>query len=332
MNKAFKNSCNQARYSRQIQVAQVGSAGQNKLQNAHVGLVGVGGLGCPVALYLAGAGVGKITLIDHDVVSESNLHRQILFTQADIGESKADIAQRRLSAHNPDVEIVSHREPLRPDNLDDLADADVIVDACDNFVVSYLLSDYARERQKPLVSASVMQTHGYVGVYGFRSDTQKPCPSLRAVFPNPPQVGQDCNSVGVIGTSAGIIGTLQAQEVLKVILGDNAQLAGQLLSLDLWTHRQSLIDFSGAPEPTVKADIITEPQLQSDDWIIDVRSELERHAQPKQCHQAMPLSEIKISELPQNKRLVFTCASGQRALVVADKAITAGFSSVAVLI
>lgn len=319
------------RYDRQTRVTQLGEAGQKKLAAAHVGLVGVGGLGSPISLYLTGAGVGKITLIDHDSVSVSNLHRQVLFRESDVNQPKAEAAKTTLSGLNSDVELLAHAEKLTAANIEPLlTGVDVIVDACDNFALSYLLSDYACRVGKPLVSASVMMTTGYVGVYGFSTATQAPCPSLRAVFPSPPQAGQDCNSVGVIGTAAGIIGLLQAQEVIKVILGDTAQLAGRLLMLDCWTYRQHIMDFNGAPEPENIVHIIAENDLRDSDWVIDVRSAAEVQAQPKFCHQHTPMQAIEMAALPSDKRLVFTCAVGQRALSVADNALQAGFADVAV--
>lgn len=319
------------RYQRQMQVAPIGTAGQVKLQTAHIGMVGVGGLGSPAALYLAGAGVGKMTLIDHDMVSLTNLHRQVLFRESDIGKPKVEIAQQTLAGLNGDIELLTYAEKLSAENIDRvLAAVDVIVDACDNFALSYLLSDYACQTGKPLISASVMLTHGYVGVYGFCTATHKRCPSLRAVFPSPPDVGQDCNSVGVIGTAAGMMGVLQAQEVIKVILGDSNQLAGRLLYLDCWTYHQHVMDFSHAPEPECFARIIGESDIADNDWVVDVRSLTEVQEQPKFSHQHLPIDILNVVHLPKDKRLVFTCAVGQRALVAADKALQAGFTDVAV--
>lgn len=323
------------RYQRQIQVAPIGVTGQKKLNHAHVGMVGVGGLGSPASLYLTGAGVGKITLIDHDTVSLTNLHRQVLFRESDIDKPKVDIAKATLADLNHDVELLAYAEKLTADNIECvLAGVDVIVDACDNFVLSYLLSDFAVKHRKPLVSASVMQTNGYVGVYAFNTHRKMPCPSLRAVFPHPPRVGQDCNSVGVIGTAAAMLGVLQAQEVIKVILGDAEQLAGRLLNVDCWSCRQSLMDFSSASEPENAVQIIAENDMDDNDWVIDVRSHAEVQKQPKFSHRHLPMNSVDMAndtaELPDDKRLVFICASGQRALSVADKALQAGFDEVAV--
>ncbi len=319
------------RYHRQTLVKALGDAGQEKLGKAHIGMVGVGGLGSPASLYLAGAGVGKLTLIDHDSVSLTNLHRQVLFREGDIGKPKAKVAKQTLNDLNRQSEIIAVTQALNTENIERLlAEVDVIVDAADNFAISYLLSDFASKHRKPLVSASVMQTYGYVGVYCFSTYAQTVCPSLRAVFPHPPTAGQDCNSVGVMGTAAGMLGILQAQEVLKVILGDANQLAGRLLNVDCWTYRQSIINFNRAPEPEHWVKIIAESDITSSDWVIDVRSDDEAQKQPKPCSQQTPGEALVINRLPQNKRLVFTCEVGQRALFFADKALQAGYHNVAV--
>lgn len=336
------------RYNRQAQVPQIGEEGQSKLAKAHVAIVGMGGLGCPVAQYLAGAGVGKLTLIDHDVVSLSNLHRQILYRESDINHLKAEIAKQRLQALNSEINLIANTVRLTADNIADLLmDATVVVDATDNFAISYLLSDFCMISQKPLVSGSVMGVTGYLGVFCWGLNHQ--IPSLRAVFPNPPQVGQDCNSIGVVGTSAGIIGTLQAQEVIKVIMGDSAQLAGRLLSVDTWTLRQTIMDFRNANEPSVCAKIISENDINSIDdihsidemdWIIDVRSDEEVQRNPKILQNVdihhIPMNKFVddlievIKSLPTDKRIVLTCRVGQRALSVADRLIESGFENVAV--
>lgn len=319
------------RYQRQTIVAQIGATGQQRLRAAHVAIVGVGGLGSPVGLYLAGAGVGKLTLVDHDTVSLTNLHRQVLYREHDVGKSKATMAKAMLSGLNGDIQLCSHTQPMNADNIERLlAGVDVIVDAADNFAISYLLSDFAHQHRKSLVSASVMQTSGYVGVYCYATDRKAVCPSLRAVFPQPPHVGQDCNSAGVVGTAAGMVGLLQAQEVIKVIVEDTHQLAGRLLSIDCWTYRQSIMDFNHAPEPERCVNIIAESELSDGDWIVDVRSLAEVQAEPKHSHQHSPMPTLDISQLPHDKRLVFVCQVGQRALVAADAALQAGYRSVAV--
>ena len=328
------------RYHRQVIVEQIGELGQKKLNDAHVAIVGMGGLGAPASLYLAGAGVGKLTLIDQDTVSISNLHRQVLYREKDINQPKIEMAKKALSDLNREIDIVAYCEKLNADNITRLLfGADVIVDATDNFAISYLLSDYALLNTTPLVSASVMKVNGYVGVFCHSTKLESigkssVIPSMRAVFPSPPPVGQDCNNVGVIGTVAGIMGLLQAQEVIKVILADAKQLAGRLLNMDLWTYRQYIINFSQASEPQNKVQILSENTLNStenrDYWTIDVRTREEVIMYPKASHQHIPLSELNVAHLHLDKHLVFFCKSGQRALSAADKAMQAGCRQVSV--
>ena len=324
-----------ARYVRQTQLDKIGVAGQQKLQQAHVLIVGVGGLGSPVSLFLAGTGIGKLTLVDHDHVSLSNLHRQILFRESHLEQNKAKAAQDTLTDLNSDIDINVITQRLDAHNVTALIkQADVVVDAADTFVVSYLLSDACYAQRIPLVSASVVDTHGYLGVFCGTPDN--PAPSLRAVFPKPPAAGIDCNSVGVTGPSVGVIGSLQAQEVLKVILGDPSQLLGKLLYLDLWDYRQQIIDFAQATEPQDgQIDIIDSSQLTEQDWLIDVRSlsELKTSPLPVSAQQHIPVSELhdKLSTLPNNKRLICVCQSGQRALAACQQLLEAGHTRIAVM-
>jgi len=159
-----------------------------------------------VASLLAGAGVGQITLVDHDTVSLSNLHRQTLFTEANVGQAKVYAAKERLKACNSEIQINAIAEALSPDNAEELiAQHTVVVDAADSFFVSYLLSDICLQQRVPLVAASVLQTGGYVGV--FCGTEQQPVPSMRAIFPAPPLSAQNCDTAGVTGPSVGIIGS-----------------------------------------------------------------------------------------------------------------------------
>ena len=318
------------RYIRQQLVAQLGRESQEQLANARVLIVGAGGLGSPVSTLLAGAGVGEITLIDDDVVSLSNLHRQTLYTESDIGELKVNAAQKRLSVINSDITIHVIAERLNLDNAAELiTNSTVVVDAADNFLVSYLLSDLCFEQRIPLVSASVLTTHGYLGVYCGTVD--KPAPSLRAVFPAPSSDVNNCNTAGVTGPSVGVIGSYQAQEVLKVITQSDSQLLGKLMSLDLWDYRQHIIDFSQSAEPIASASLLPISSVNENDFLLDVRS-------PQECiEDPMPLSanniplpelESRINELPSNSRIICVCKSGQRALSAAQLLLSNDFSKI----
>ena len=324
------------RYHRQQRVPQFGSASQQRLSNAKVLIVGVGGLGSPVSTQLAGAGIGQLTLVDHDVVSLSNLHRQSLFTEQDLGQAKVLAAQQRLSALNSEISIKAIQSSLNPDNAEDLVTAHtVIVDAADNFFVSYLLSDLCLKHRIPLVSASVLQTNGYVGV--FCGTSKKPAPSMRAIFPSPPLTANNCDTAGVTGPSVGVIGSIQAQEVLKVVLQDPAQLLGKLFYLDLWDYRQNIVSFEGAKEPSQIAPLIAEHDVSGTDLILDVRSELEVQEQArKNTHLNIPVDQIQQRQQELNRelgsasRIVCVCKSGQRALNAAHQLIELGHNNIAV--
>jgi len=324
------------RYHRQQQVPQFGSASQQSLSEAKVLIVGVGGLGSPVSTQLVGAGVGQITLVDHDVVSLSNLHRQSLFSEGDVGQKKVLAAQQRLSTQNSEINIEAIQHSLSPENAEDLVVAHtVIVDAADSFFVSYLLSDLCFKHRIPLVSASVLQTNGYVGV--FCGTAKNAAPSLRAIFPSPPLTAANCDTAGVTGPSVGVIGSLQAQEVLKVILHDHDQLLGKLMYLDLWDYRQNIVNFEGAPEPVFVAPLISEYETTKDDLILDVRSDREVQEYPRaRANFHIPVDQIQQRHLELEKnsssesRIVCVCKSGQRALNAAHQLIELEHKNIAV--
>ncbi|MBX2847118.1 MAG: HesA/MoeB/ThiF family protein [Acidiferrobacterales bacterium] len=324
------------RYSRQTQVTKFGEKGQQTLNQTSTTIVGVGGLGCQVATLLAGAGIGKINLIDHDQVSLTNLHRQILFREKDIGEKKAAIAARELVKLNSDIQISYHCQRLNFSNVEELIDdATIVIDAADNFVTSYILSDYCFNNRIPLISASVNSTFGWVGVFCGNSDN--PAPSIRAVFPELAKQITSCDTVGVTGPSVGIIGSVQAQEALKVALNDDAQLSGKLLYFDLWNYRQHIVDFSKSIEPDQNQfKFISAAEVMETDLVVDVRNLAESAATPLDFNNkvSIPISELasKADELPHDLRLVLACASGQRALIAAQQLSKHGFENLSVLL
>lgn len=321
-----------SRYSRQQQVGYFAADAQTRIKDACVLIVGVGGLGSPVSLFLAGAGVGKLILIDQDVVSLSNLHRQILFQESDVDRPKVAAAKQRLKALNSELEIEVINLALSPSNAKGLVEqATVVVDAADNFLVSYLLSDLCFADRTPLVTASVLTTHGYLGV--FCGTVERPAPSLRAVFASPSTSVANCDTAGVTGPSVGIIGSYQAQEVLKLIVADESLLLGKLMTLDLWNYSQNIIDFSNADEPQRYAPIIANESLTSADLLLDVRSVLESEQLPF-SEKAVNIPNIellqRLAQLPTNQHIVCVCASGQRALGAASTLLNNGFQKVSV--
>jgi molybdopterin/thiamine biosynthesis adenylyltransferase/rhodanese-related sulfurtransferase len=215
------------RYSRHTLLPEVGVDGQLKLLNAKVLLLGAGGLGAPTALYLAAAGVGTLGLVDDDVVDASNLQRQVIHNTERIGMPKTESARLYIEALNPDVEVVEHRTRLDASNiLEVIEDYDVIVDGADNFPTRYLLNDASVRLRKPVVSASILSFDGQISTF---VPYEGPC--YRCLYPTPPpaEMAPSCSANGVLGVMAGTMGTLQANEVIKLVLGVGEPLVGRLL-------------------------------------------------------------------------------------------------------
>lgn len=220
------------RYLRQLQLPQVGTAGQARLAQAHVAIIGAGGLGSPAALYLAAAGVGQLTLIDDDRVDRSNLQRQILHTDAGVGTYKTDSARASLRALNPHIRVHVHTQRLIASNVEQLlAGCQIILDGSDNFPTRYLLSAASLHLRLPMVYGAVERFSGQLSVFDPRQDG---APCYRCLFPQPPAAedAPNCSEAGVLGVLPGLIGMLQATETLKLILGLGQPLVGQLLSVD----------------------------------------------------------------------------------------------------
>lgn len=222
------------RYSRHLRLPEVGEAGQRKLQAASVAMVGAGGLGSPAAFYLAAAGVGRLLLADDDMVDRSNLQRQILHTEQRIGVSKVESARIALNALNPRVRVETFAERIGPDNVERLiGEADVVFDGADNFPVRYLLNDACVKLGKPLVYGAIHRFEGQVSVFDAgRHRGDKPC--YRCLFPEPPppEAAPNCAEAGVLGVLPGVVGLIQATEVVKLILGLGESLAGRLMHFD----------------------------------------------------------------------------------------------------
>ena len=218
------------RYGRHLIMPEVGMEGQRKLKAASVLVVGAGGLGSPTAIYLAAAGVGRIGIVDHDVVDQSNLQRQILYSEADVGRPKIEVAQERLRALNPEVEVQVYQEALTSENaLDIIQEYDVVVDGTDNYPTRYLVNDACVLLKKPNVYGSIFRFEGQASVF---DATEGPC--YRCLYPEPPPPGlvPSCAEGGVLGVLPGIIGLLQATETVKIILGEGRPLIGRLLLFD----------------------------------------------------------------------------------------------------
>lgn len=218
------------RYGRHILLPQIGIEGQERLTRARVLLVGLGGLGSPAGMYLAASGVGRLTLADDDSVELSNLQRQIVHTSASLGQSKVESAQRTLAALNPEIDIVPLRARLAGDALERaVAEADVVVDGSDNFPTRFALNAACVRMRRPLVSGAVIRTEGQVTVFDPR---QPHSPCYRCLYQETNEPAEPCAERGVLAPVAGIIGSLQATETLKLLLGMGDTLVGRLLVLD----------------------------------------------------------------------------------------------------
>ncbi|MBK9283631.1 MAG: HesA/MoeB/ThiF family protein [Sphingobacteriaceae bacterium] len=218
------------KYIKQIMLSEIGVSGQEKIKEAKVAIVGCGGLGCPTLLYLCAAGVGTIGIIDFDTVHITNLHRQILFGQKDVNLKKVDVAKTKLNLMHPEINIIAHDVLINDENAAELLkDYDLIIDGCDNFETRYTVNDACVKLNKPLVYGSILGFEGQLSVFNYRGSKD-----LRAIFPVPPAKEDvpDCSENGVLATVPGVMGTLLANEALKLILNLNP-LMNQYIILDL---------------------------------------------------------------------------------------------------
>lgn len=317
------------RYSRQRVLPDVGEAGQARLAAASVLVVGAGGLGSPVLSTLAGAGVGRLVVVDHDRVEESNLHRQPLYRMADLGRLKVEAAREALLAYNPHVAVEAAALRLDPGNVDRLVRrADIVVDAADSLAVTYTLSDACRTASKPFVSASVLGHQGYVG--GFCGGG----PSYRAVFPDLPGAAGSCAANGVLGSTVAMVGALEAHMVLQLVLGLEPSPLGRLVTVDLRTLAFGGFSFGDAAEATgTVLRFIAREAIGTSDCVVELRGS-EEAPQPI-IETAIRLSVAEVEEggarLPHDRRIVVCCRSGIRAHRAARALQARGFTNLALL-
>lgn len=234
------------RYGRQMVLPEIGLDGQKKLRAARVLVIGMGGLGCPAALYLTAAGVGTLGLVDFDRVEESNLHRQVLYNDSDVGRLKVDAAAERLTAINPHVRLERHPRRLDRDNALELIEAyDLVLDGSDNAATRFLVNDACLVASKPLVWGAVLRFEGQISVFGLAGG-----PCYRCLFPEPPAAGSvpSCAEGGVLGALPGMIGSLQAMEAIKLIVGAGEALAGRFITFDALGFRPREIRLPRDPQ------------------------------------------------------------------------------------
>jgi adenylyltransferase/sulfurtransferase len=350
------------RYSRHLIMPEVGMEGQLKLKNARVLLIGTGGLGAPLGLYLAAAGVGKLGLVDFDVVDFTNLQRQVTFGTSDVGKHKSEAARARLSNLNPDIEVLSFETQLTSANaLELFKDFDIIVDGTDNFPTRYLVNDACILLGKPNVYGSIFRFEGQATVFGMPDG-----PCYRCLYPEPPPPGlvPSCAEGGVLGVLPGIVGSIQAMETIKLILGTGDGLVGRLLLFDALGMKfrelklrknpdcpmcgknrtiHQLIDYfefcgvrgEEAPAPDLKVPEMTPRELKArldrgdDLYILDVREPHEYQICNIKGH-LVPLGELprRVHELDSSREIVAHCRSGKRSAEAVDFLRKAGFRKI----
>ncbi len=316
-----------SRYDRQQRLTEVGVLGQKRLAQSRVLVVGAGGLGSTLLPNLAGAGVGYLRIYDPDIVEEHNLHRQTLYSVADIGASKAMCAAQVLTRLNPECPVAAYQQSLTPATVTAaIQDIDLVIDAADSFSVTYVLSDICYAQKKPLISASVIGRKGYVGAFCGNG------PSYRAVFPKLPRTKQDCNSVGVMGPAVATLGALQAQMALSVLLGHTPSPLGLLISVDLAQWRFTSFRFDQVQEAaSATPPFISKADITLSDCVIELRGvdEIPTLITPQALR-------ISLDALPnwhavQNKRIVLVCSTGMRAAQAAYQLYERGISNIALL-
>lgn len=319
------------RYTRQTILKGFGIEGQQKLAEAKVLVVGAGGLGVPVLTYLNAMGVGTIGIVDNDIVSRTNLHRQVLYSESDVGKSKVNAAKHKLKAQNPDTKIVAYNTFLTTTNaLEIIEDYDIVVDASDNFPTRYLVNDACVILKKPFVYGALHGYEGQVSVFNYIEG-----PTYRCLFPNMPNENEvpNCNEHGVLGIIPGIIGNLQALEVIKALTGIGEVLSGKLLIFDGLQQSYQKMKFKLQPNnlhieklqdfyewndpckivPTIEAEQIKK-LLVDKAQIIDVRTieEFENYHLPDSIH--IPLKELNANtdKINFSLPLYLVCQSGKR--------------------
>jgi molybdopterin/thiamine biosynthesis adenylyltransferase/rhodanese-related sulfurtransferase len=353
-----------SRYSRHLILPEVGMEGQRKLKAARVLCVGTGGLGSPLAFYLAAAGIGTLGLVDFDVVDASNLQRQIIHSTKDIGRKKLDSAAEKLTALNPALDVIKHETMLSSANaLDIIKDYDIVADGTDNFPTRYLVNDASVLLRKPNAYASIFRFEGQASVFGME---EGPC--YRCLYPEPPPPGlvPSCAEGGVLGILPGLLGVIQATEVIKLILGKGNPLIGRLLLVDALGMRFRELKLRKNPEcpvcgenPTVKelidyqqfCGIMPEskeekavkngiPQISVKElkrrrdagetvFLLDVREPYEYQI-AQIGGTLIPQSDVpqRLNEIPRDREIIVQCRSGARSQKIAEFLKQSGYSQV----
>lgn len=346
------------RYARQTILAEIGEGGQAQLLKSSVLCIGAGGLGCPALFYLAAAGIGHIGIVDFDNVDETNLHRQVLYTMDDVGKNKALAAKERLLALNPDINIMAYSERLTAENVENLCKTyDIIIDGSDNFTTKYLINDACVKFKKPFVYGAVTGFKGQISVFDMRGDNNS---CYRCLFPESPKTHiPNCAEAGIIGASAGIIGTIQAMEAIKLIVphDDFAPLTNTLMTIDTRTMKVQNLHLrkhkhcpvcSKNPKEIILMDepktiicgvvpeiSVAEAKRMKDAVFVDVREDDEWDTGHIEGALHLPLSALydgtKTPDdlgLNKDQDIILYCRSGQRSLTAGHLFIGHGYGQV----
>jgi len=321
------------RYNRQIILPEIGLLGQQKLKNAKVLMIGAGGLGCQVLQYLAAAGVGNIGIVDNDIVDLSNLHRQVLYSAADVGKLKVELAKQKLELQNPFILVTDYPERFTLNNAKNICkDYDLIIDGSDNFETRYLINDTCVALNKVLVFGSIFKFEGQVSVFNYNNG-----PDYRDVFHEAPSNDEipNCAEIGMLGVLPGIIGAYMANEAIKIICNIGETLSGKLMTINALDNSTSIFKikiqhevikqneiFIPSPIKIVDQEITIDKlntwlsDKTNDIYLIDVRENYE-FEEYNIGGVNIPLYELKdhINELPVGKKLVFCCQTGQRSKI-----------------
>jgi len=331
------------RYSRHILLNEVKEEGQLKLKNSKVLVIGAGGLGSPILLYLVAAGIGSVGIIDDDTIEESNLQRQVIFNSSDVGKSKSIIAKEKLEQKNPFVKITAYNERLTPNNaVSFFQQYDIIVDGTDNYSTRYLINDACVLTGKPLVYGAIHRFEGQISVFNYKNGA-----TYRCLFPEPPEEGnvQSCSEIGVIGVLPAIIGSFQANEVLKIILGIGDVLSNKLFIFNALTMQQLEIgipksfdlhsigisneedlrnydydEFCSLKKDTRKTSTIKFNEIPESATIIDIRDEWEKPRLERENLIIAPMDDLDdfVDRIPKDETVYVICQTGGRSKVAIE--------------
>lgn len=331
------------RYQRQILLKEFGEAGQEKLSQAKVLVIGAGGLGCAALPYLAAAGVGTIGIVDFDVVELSNLQRQILYTVDDIGKPKVEVSAKKLNELNPEINIQIFKLQISNSNaLDLIKDFDLVIDGSDNFATRYMINDACVLLDKPLVYGAVLRFEGQVAVFNLIDADTKIKTNYRDLFPNESSPSAiSCNDVGVLGVLPGMIGTMQATEAIKIITGMGKPLCNKLLTYNALNNTfydleisksningpkskegflKHIYEFKCDTSDEISVEEFENSRNNKDVIIVDVREKGEFPLVNEFEHLNLPLSTLReeFKKLPTDKKIIVFCNSGQRSSEVCN--------------